>query len=78
MGNVLPYNCSDFDKVKHLTWKRVVSNDSGVIVSLKVTKTIQNFERDVRIPISESLERPEFCVKKGLQDMLRVARLPQI
>ena len=51
VGNILPPDNKSFDRVKHLTWKRIETNDNGVIVTLKVTKTIQNFERDLRIPI---------------------------
>ena len=57
--------------------KRVTLSDSGVIVLLKVTKTIQNFERDLRIPISESKERPEFCVKRGLRALLKLPGYPR-
>ena len=74
---MLPPVGSDFDRVKHLTWKRVEIIDSGVIINLKVTKTIQNFERDLRIPISDSPDRPEFCVKKGLRALLRLPGYPR-
>ena len=76
VGNVLPPDSKSFDRVKHLTWKHIVTNDSGVIVTLKVTKTIQNFERDLRIPIAESSDRVEFCLKRGLQALLQLPGYP--
>ena len=72
----MPYDGREFDRVKHLTWRRVSINSDGVIISLKVTKTIQNFERDLRIPIAESSLRPEFCVKRGLRALLRLPGYP--
>ena len=67
VGNILPYSVDRFDKVKHLTWRDITVSEEGVILRLKVTKTIQCFERDLRIPIAASPERPEFCVKNGLR-----------
>merc|ERR1711954_473483 len=44
-------------------------SETGVILTLQVTKTIQNFERLLRIPIADSSQRPEFCVKSGFKKM---------
>ena len=63
VGNLLPYSVNSFNKVRHLTWGKVSESDDGVIITLSVTKTIQNFERELRIPIAECKQRPEFCVK---------------
>ena len=63
------YSSSKFYVVKHLTWDKVAYSDTGVIITLQVTKTIQNFERLLRIPISDSSQRPEFCMKSGLEKM---------
>ena len=76
VGNILPKTLNRFSKVKHLTWKKVLVVDDGVIISLKVTTTIQNFERELRIPISSSPDRPEFCVRTGLQKMLELPQYP--
>ena len=45
VGNILPYTVKQFDKVRHLTWRDIVISEEGVILTLKVTKTIQSFER---------------------------------
>ena len=63
VGNILPPSVKSFSELKHLTWKNISTCESGVILTLEVTKTIQNFERLLRIPIAESTDRPEFCVK---------------
>ena len=76
VGNVLPYSKSKFSPVKHLTWAKVSCSDSGVILTLQVTKTIQNFERLLRIPIADSHTREEFCVKCGLHKLKSLSGYP--
>ena len=77
VGNVLPYKVKEFNSVKHLTWDKIEINSEGVILNLKVTKTIQNFERELRIPIAHSQEKPEFCVKTGLECLSALPRYPK-
>jgi hypothetical protein len=77
VGNVLPYSTSKFSKTKHLTWDKIMRCSDGVIVTLKVTKTIQHFERELRIPISSSPDRPEFCVRTGLEMIKKLPGYPK-
>ena len=76
VGNVIPYSGRKFSAIKHLTWDNIEYSDTGVIITLQVTKTIQNFERVLRIPIADSPERPEFCVKTGLKLLKRLQNYP--
>ena len=76
VGNILPYTSSKFSVIRHLTWDKLVFSDSGTIVTLPVTKTIQNFERLLRIPISDSSQRLEFCLKSGLRSMMSLPGYP--
>ena len=48
----------------------------GVILTLPVTKTIQCFERELRIPISSAPDRPQFCVLSGLTEMRQLPGYP--
>ena len=66
VGNILPYTRNSFSQLTHLTWRKLLMCNDGIIISLWVTKTIQCFERDLRIPISDSPDKPHFCVRTGL------------
>ena len=50
--------------------------NDGVILTLPVTKTIQCFERELRIPISSSPDHPQFCVLSGLTEMRQLPGYP--
>ena len=76
LGNLLPYKVSKFSSIRHLTWDKISSYHDGVIITLSVTKTIQNFERLLRIPIANSPNQREFCVSTGLSKMKLLDRYP--
>ena len=50
--------------------------NDGVILTLPVTKTIQCFERELRIRISSAPDRPQFCVLSGLTEMRQLPGYP--
>ena len=77
LGNVVPYPNKRFSHIKHLTWEKVLFCQDGVIVSFWVTKTIQCFERELRVPISESPLRPAFCLKNSLRQLLQIPGYPR-
>ena len=66
VGNVLPDTNNTFSHIRHLTWRKILVCNDGIIVTLPVTKTIQCFERELRIPISSSPNQPQFCALSGL------------
>ena len=76
VGNILPMTTSRFSILKHLTWDKIIQRESGVIITLQVTKTIQNFERLLRIPIAASDNRKQFCVKRGLETLKKLPDYP--
>ena len=76
VGNIIPDSKHSFSPIRHLTWGKVLMCNDGVILTLPVTKTIQCFERELRIPISSSLDRPQFCVLSGLTEMRQIPRYP--
>ena len=76
VGNILPMTTSRFSILKHLTWDKIMHRESGVIITLQVTKTIQNFERLLRIPIAASDNRKQFCVKRGLETLKKLPDYP--
>ena len=75
-GNVIPDSKTTFSPLLHLTWRKVLMCNDGVILTLPVTKTIQCFERELRIPISSSPDRPQFCVLSGLTEMRQLPGYP--
>ena len=76
VGNLLPYTASKFSVFKHLTWDKIELCHDGIIINLQVTKTIQNFERVLRIPISGYNKRKEYCVVSGLNKMKSLKDYP--
>ena len=76
VGNILPDSKATFSTIRHLTWRKVFMCNDGVIITLPVTKTIQCFERELRIPISSSPDRPQFCVLAGLNAMRQLPGYP--
>ena len=58
LGNIVPDSIATFSPIKHLTWRKINFCQDGVIVDLWVTKTIQNFERNLRIPIASAPDKP--------------------
>ena len=74
LGNIVPDAAFKFSSIKHLTWRKVEFSENGVIIELWVTKTIQNFERYLRIPIAAAPDKPHLCLKSGL---LLLRNLPQ-
>ena len=76
VGNIIPDSKHTFSPHRHLTWGKVLMCNDGVILTLLVTKTIQCFERELRIPISSSLDCPQFCVLSGLTEMRQLPGYP--
>ena len=76
VGNVIPDSKYVFSPLHHLTWRKVLMCNDGVILTLPVTKTIQCFERELRIPISSSFDRPQFCVLSGLAQIRQMPGYP--
>ena len=76
VGNIIPDTKNTFEPLRHLTWRKVLMCDDGVILTLPVTKTIQCFERELRIPISSSPDRLQFCVLSGLSEMRQLPGYP--
>ena len=76
VGNVIPDTRTSFSRIRHLTWRKLVMCNDGVILTLPVTKTIQCFERELRIPIASSPNRTQFCVLNGLYEMRQLPGYP--
>ena len=76
VGNIIPYTRNSFSLITHPTWRKVQMCNDGVILSFWVTKTIQCCERDLRIPISYSPDKPHFCVRTGLLEMRAMPGYP--
>ena len=74
-GNTMPITEDDFDPLRHLSWGRVSWEGEGVILSIPLSKTIQNMERVHQIPLVPCSE-PTVCPLQALQDLVD-ARGPQ-
>jgi len=72
IGNLLPKSSSSFDPNKHLTRSDVFVASDCVVFTLKWTKTIQNAERVLQIPLYSDPTNP-LCPKKALINMVQVS-----
>ena len=73
---MIPDTKTSFSLIRHLTRRKLVMCNDGVILTLPVTKTIQCFERELRIPIASSPNRTQFCVLTGLNAMRQLPGYP--
>ena len=71
IGNLLPKSMS-FDPTKQLSRSDVFVAQDCVIFSLKYTKTIQNAERVLQVPLYIDASSP-LCPKKALFNMIRLS-----
>ena len=76
LGNIVPDSIGKFSRIKHLTWRKINFCQDGIIVDLWVTKTIQNFERNLRIPIASAPDKPHLCLKSGLRLLQQIPGYP--
>ena len=69
-SSIMPNTPSEFDPKKHLTWGDIDWLPDGVILNIKFSKTLQCLERNLRIPLSSSPQKPHLDPAKALVSLL--------
>lgn len=70
-GNVVPSSYASFDPARHLSWGRIENHPKGIIISIPLSKTIQNSERVHQIPLV-TCSNPYLCPVTALQEVFEM------
>ena len=67
-SNMVPEDRYDYDPRYILKWRNIIKVDYGIEITITISKTNQNGEREHKIPLAASPD-PRFCPVRALTDL---------
>jgi len=75
LSSLIPVSVKKLDKLRQLIWSRVKVTEKGIILTVVLSKTVQDMSKVQEIPIA-AIPASDFCVVQALKNLVNIPGYP--